>query len=124
MNPRTFPPLGLQLERRLEEVYVEPGYLVKATQRLRGTQSFEPTIANQLADNRTIFLLDPGLVVLMVGAATCKNDALLLAIIPQRVAPFCQDICLRPSVPKSQYHDKDEGIVKTKLSIRCDVQRS
>ena len=37
----------------------------------------QPAVADQLADNRTVFLLDPSLIVLVVSAAAGKNNAVI-----------------------------------------------
>src|ERR1035437_4965664 len=89
MDSRPFPRFGLQLERGLEEVDVETGNLVESTQCRCFTQTLQAAITNQLANNGSVLLFDPRLIVLSIGAAASENDALLLAIIQQRVVHEC-----------------------------------
>src|SRR5215211_3699767 len=62
-----FAPLLLQLERRLEEVHVEPGRRVEPGHHARRRDAVEPAISHQPSDDRAVLLLDEGLVVLLVG---------------------------------------------------------
>src|ERR1019366_5108351 len=89
VNSRTFPRLRFQLKGWLEEVDVETGRFVESTQCRGFTEAFQPPITNQLANNRPVLLFDPCLVVLSIGAAAGEDDALLLAIVPQRVVHEC-----------------------------------
>src|ERR1035441_10775927 len=89
VNSRTFPRLRFQLKGWLEEVDVETGRFVESTQCRGFTEAFQPAITNQLANNRPVLLFDPCLVVLSIGAAAGEDDALLLAIVPQRVVHEC-----------------------------------
>src|ERR1035437_8798562 len=89
MDSRPFPRFGLQLERGLEEVDVETGNLVESTQCRCFTQPLQSAITNQLANNGSVLLFDPRLIVLSIGAAASENDALLLAIIQQSVVHEC-----------------------------------
>src|SRR5215216_515825 len=81
-----FAPLFLQLERRLEEVHIEPGRRVEPGHHARRRDAVEPAISHQSSDDRAVLLLDEGLVVLLVGTrsrhlellpATPGNDHLV-----------------------------------------------
>jgi ABC-type histidine transport system ATPase subunit len=72
--------LGFQLEARLKEVGIQSRRLVEPAQRSGCGQTFQPAVAGQLANNGAILLLDPRLIVLVVGAAPCEYDVLLAAI--------------------------------------------
>ena len=63
-HPGAEPRLLAQLERRLEQVGVQPGRRVEPGQRLGRGHALEPTVAHEAPDDRAVLLLDPGLVVL------------------------------------------------------------
>src|ERR1035438_9634805 len=89
VDSRTFPRLRLQLKGWLEEVDVKTGRFVESPQRRGFTEALQPAITNQLANNRPVLLFNPCLVVLSIGAAAGEDNALLLAIVPQRVVHEC-----------------------------------
>src|SRR3979411_948252 len=64
---RPFAALLLQLERRLEEVDVEPRRRVEADHHARCFYALEAAVAHQAAHDRTVLLLDERLVVFLVG---------------------------------------------------------
>src|ERR1700704_417460 len=64
---RPFAALLLQLERRLEEVDVEPRRRVEADHHARCFYALEAAVAHQAAHDRSILLLDERLVVFLVG---------------------------------------------------------
>src|SRR6476659_3192920 len=74
-----FAALLLQLERRLEEVDVEPCRRIEAGHHARCFDAIEAAVAHQAADDRTILLLDERLIVLLVRARACHFELLLAA---------------------------------------------
>ncbi len=74
-----------QLERRLEEVHVEPDRGIKFGQHVRGREALEPPVANDPPHHRAVLLLHPSLVVLPVGPAAGERDRLGGAVIPHRL---------------------------------------
>jgi hypothetical protein len=64
----TFPRLGLQLDTRLEVIHIESRHIVQLGQDGSRSKPFKSSIAHHLADNSTVLLLDPGLVILPIGA--------------------------------------------------------
>jgi|GEM_PF-2174041 len=62
VDPGLFP----QLERRLEQVAVQPRRGIEANQRGRRVHAFAPAVAHQPADHGAVLLLHPGLVVLAI----------------------------------------------------------
>src|ERR1035441_3019526 len=118
VDSRTFPRLRLQLKGRLEEVDVETGRFVESPQCRGFTKAFQPPITNQLANNRPVLLFDPCLVVLSIGAAAGEDDALLLAIVPQRVVHECAVVvCIKTeqgkweSAPQTGNGFHNEGLL-------------
>jgi len=89
VDSRAFPSLRLQLKGWLEEVDVEAGRFIESTQCRGFTEAFQPAVTNQLANNRPVLLFDPCLVVLSIRTASGEDDAILLAILPQRVVHKC-----------------------------------
>ena len=73
------PRFRLQLERRLKEVDVEACDRIKLGEGRRGGHAAQATVADQSAHNGAVLLLDPGLVVLLVGSCAGAFDLLLLA---------------------------------------------
>jgi hypothetical protein len=69
-----------ELQRGLEEVHVEPGRPIQLAKVPIGALALEPVVADELADDRAILLLDVALVVLVGGAATREGDPLLFAV--------------------------------------------
>ncbi|MFK4627649.1 hypothetical protein ABIF02_000176 [Bradyrhizobium elkanii] len=65
-----FATLLLQLERRLEEVDVEPCRRIEAAHHTRRLDAIEAAIAHEAADDGTILLLDKRLIVLLIGRAS------------------------------------------------------
>jgi hypothetical protein len=65
-----FAALLLQLERRLEEVDVEPSRRIETAHHTGRLDAVEAAIANEAADDGTILLLDEGLIVLLVRRAS------------------------------------------------------
>ncbi|MFL9912922.1 hypothetical protein PQR75_44330 [Paraburkholderia fungorum] len=78
-DPRPVAGLRLQLERRLEIVDVQPRDPVQRRQRFRVIQAPQLAIAHQPPHDRTVLLLDPGLVVLLVGTRAGQFDTRVLA---------------------------------------------
>jgi hypothetical protein len=77
---RAVPLLASQFEGRLEEVHEQPGTLVEASQRRRRVKPAQAAIAGQTPHHRAVFLLDPGLIVLAVGAGAGPMEFLLAAV--------------------------------------------
>src|SRR5258705_6091796 len=71
-----FAPLLLQLERWLEKVHVKPCRRVEPGHHAGGLDALESAISHQSSDNRTVLLLDKGLVVLLVGTRSCHLELL------------------------------------------------
>src|SRR5215472_13089907 len=63
--------LLFELERGLEQVGVQSGSGIEPNQSLRRSDPFQPAVANETANDRAVLLLDPGLIVLAVGARPC-----------------------------------------------------
>jgi hypothetical protein len=76
---RSFATLLLQLERRLEEVDVQPGRRIKASHHACRFDAVEAAVAHQPAHDRTVLLLDERLVVLLVGTRACHLELLFAA---------------------------------------------
>ena len=76
---------GSQFERGLEEVHEQPGRSVEARDCPRCRQAFKAPIAQELAHNGAVLLLDPRLIVLAVGPRTGEFDAVTQAIFDQPV---------------------------------------
>ena len=66
-DPGTNAGLLLELERRLEQVGVQPGGGVEPHQSLRRGQALQPAIADQATNDCAVLLLDPSLIVLAVS---------------------------------------------------------
>ena len=66
--------LGSQLERRLEAIYIKVSTLIKMGEGLTGHHTREPSISHETANNGTVFLLDPGLIVLVIRPGSCEFD--------------------------------------------------
>ncbi len=75
-HPRADADLLPQLERRLEQVRVQPGSGVEPGEQLGRRRSLEATVADQPANDGTILLLHPRLVVLPIGTRTRHLEAL------------------------------------------------
>ena len=69
-----FAALLLQLERRLEEVYVKARSCIETRKQAGRLDAFEAAIADQSADHSAILLLDMSLIVLLVGSRACDLD--------------------------------------------------
>lgn len=69
----------LELERRLEQVDVQSGGGKESNQGLRRPQALQPAIADQAANDRAVFLLDPGLIVLALGTRPCDLQTVTAA---------------------------------------------
>jgi hypothetical protein len=61
-----FPHPFAKLEGRLKEVHVEANSLEELSQNLTGDDSAQTIVAHHSADNRTVLLFNPGLIVLLV----------------------------------------------------------
>src|SRR5215471_4965298 len=72
-----FAPFLLQLERRLEEVHIEPRRPVEPGHHARRRGAVEPAISHQSSDDCTVLLLDEGLVVLLVGTRSRHLELLV-----------------------------------------------
>jgi len=66
-DPSTNARLVLELERRLKQIGVQSGGSIKPNQGLRRGQALQPAVTDQAANNRTILLFDPSVIVLAVG---------------------------------------------------------
>jgi hypothetical protein len=71
--------LGQELLHGLEEVHVQAGELVDAPELAIGGMGDEAIIADELADDGAVLLLDVGAVVLLPGATAGKGDAVAAA---------------------------------------------
>src|SRR5713101_2345334 len=76
---RPFAALLLELERRLEEVDVEPCRRIEATHHTRRFEAVEATVAHQATHDGTVLLLDERLIVLLVGTRAGHFELLLAA---------------------------------------------
>jgi hypothetical protein len=56
-----------ELEGGLEKVHEQTRGAIQSRDRLRGGDALETAVAEKLAHDSAVFLLDPGLVVLAVG---------------------------------------------------------
>ncbi|HMB02522.1 MAG TPA: hypothetical protein VKP69_02145 [Isosphaeraceae bacterium] len=91
--------LGPELERWLEIIHIRADHAVKASQALAGDQAREALIAHEPADDGAILLLDPSLVILLVGPRACELDLLLLAIAPKNlIDEGAIIICIIPQI--------------------------
>ena len=77
-------PLGLEFERRLEEIKVEARDGVQFGQRVGCRHAAEPAISHKAPDEGAVLLLDPGLIVFLVGARARKFETTSAAIIEDR----------------------------------------
>jgi hypothetical protein len=68
----------------LEEVHVQPGEVVDAGKLSIGRFGGEAIIADELADDGAVLLLDVGTVVLLPSAAAHKGDALAPTVVEER----------------------------------------
>lgn len=84
-DPRAVACLLGQLERRLEEVHVQPHGAVQLGKRLPGDRPRVAVVAHEPTHHRAVLLLDPRLVVLAVGPGTGELDAAVLAVRGQRL---------------------------------------
>jgi hypothetical protein len=60
--------LFCQFERGLEEVHKQPRGAVQPSNRLRRRDALKAPVSEKLTNDRLVFLLDPSLVVLAIGA--------------------------------------------------------
>src|SRR6267154_721537 len=74
-----FAALLLELERRLEEVDVEPCRRIEAAHHTRRFEAVEAAVAHQAAHDGTVLLLDARLIVLFVGTRAGHFELLLAA---------------------------------------------
>ena len=81
--------LGFQFEGGLKEVDIASGNLVKGTQYFDGFHPGEPALADELANDRSILLLHPGLIVLAVRPGTGKLQARSSAVVQNRFVAEC-----------------------------------
>src|SRR5438105_10871561 len=72
--------LGPELERWLEIIHIQANHPVKASQALAGDQAREALVAHEPPNDGAVLLLDPGLIILLVGPRACELELLLLAI--------------------------------------------
>src|SRR5215217_8793448 len=99
-----FAPLFLQLERRLEEVHIEPGRRVEPGHHARRRDAVEPAISHQSSDDRAVLLLDEGLVVLLVG--TRSRHLELLPATPGNDHLVHEPLSLSKSTPRNSQGNK------------------
>jgi hypothetical protein len=76
---------GFQLERGLEEVDGQPR-LVQLHQSLRGLEAAQAARADQPSNNGAVLLLDPSLIVLLVGPGSRLLKAAPLAVVEYGLA--------------------------------------
>src|SRR5437773_6117453 len=74
-----------QFERGLKEVHEQPRGTIQARDRLGGSNALEAPIAQKLAHDGAVFLLDPGLVVLAIWARAGELDPPAQAVLDQIV---------------------------------------
>ncbi len=77
--PRARPRLGHELLHGLEEIHVQAGEPVDAGELRIGGVGGEAIIADEVAHDGAIFLLDVGTVILLPGATTGEGDPLASA---------------------------------------------
>ena len=85
LHARAVARLGLEFERRLEEVDVQPRAGVQLRQGLRRFGTAQAAVAHQPPHDGAVLLLDPGLVVLLVGARACLHELTGLAVVEDRL---------------------------------------
>src|SRR6185437_16817021 len=78
-----------QLERWLEEIHIKPGAFIKALQRGGCGQTTQPSVAGQSTYYCAVLLLDPGLIVFVIGARTGPVNAVVAAIALQGFIDEC-----------------------------------
>ena len=69
-----------QLERGLEEVHEQTRSSVQSGDRLRGGNALESAVAQELAHDSAVLLLDPGLVILSVRSGARKLNLILATV--------------------------------------------
>ena len=74
-----------ELERGLESVYEQPRSRIEIGQYAGSCHAFEPPIADDAAHDRTVLLLDMGLVVLAIRPAAREHDPFGQTVIPHRL---------------------------------------
>src|SRR4029077_6329692 len=72
-----FAALLLQLERRLEEVDVEPCRRIEAAHQARRLYAIEAAVAHEAAGAATLVLLDERLIVFLLRARACPFEPLI-----------------------------------------------
>jgi hypothetical protein len=73
-----------QLEGRLDDVHVQPDYLMQLSEGLTGRQPTQTGVTKHPADNRSILLINPGLIILLILAGSGEHDLLLPTVRSQR----------------------------------------
>ena len=95
---------GNELERGLEEIDVEPQPLVKRGQNATGFKTFKPVVADDAANDGSVFLFDVALIVLFVGPTPGKRNRFTPAILEQRIV----DELLAVVGVESEHRERDQ----------------
>src|SRR4051812_43435052 len=77
--------LGLELERRLEVIHIQSQGLIELPENLSCNDPRETLVAHDSPNDGAILLLDPGLVVLLIGPRARERKLLFLAVSQQRL---------------------------------------
>src|ERR1043166_6715855 len=78
-DPCTDARLRPELEGGLDEIRVHTRSSIQRDQRLHTLKTLEPAIADQAPDDGAVLLLDPGLIILPIGACASNFQPLLAA---------------------------------------------
>src|SRR5260370_6755688 len=114
---RSFAALLLQLERRLEEVDVEPCRRIEARHHACRFDAVEAAVAHQAPYNSTVLLLDERLVVLLVGTRA-RHLELLFA------APRNDDIVHERAIVVEVHATQEPGEQILRAVDRLDDERA
>lgn len=100
-DTRPIPMLLCQLERRLKEVHEQARRGIQRRQQPRRGDTLQALIAHGPTDDRAVLLLDPGLIVLPIGAAAGEPYSRLQAVVADGLVDK-HGVVVR--VESAQYH--------------------
>src|SRR5271168_1241740 len=114
---RPFAALLLELERRLEEVDVEPCRRIEAAHHACRFEAVEAAVAHKTAHDGTVLLLDERLIVLLIGTRAGHLEFLL-------AAPWYDDIVHERAIVVEIYAAQKPGKQALRAFHRLDNQRT